>query len=711
MGFSILLLFYLILPLFLAIHGLGADPFFQHSCISTAGNYSANSTYQANLNTIFSQLTSQSDFNYGFYNLSAGRDPNQVNAIALCRGDRNQEDCNSCLNESISELSQRCPFSKEVVGWSEFCTLRYAHRTLFGDMETSPDSCLYNTQNVTNVDEFNQALDNLLNNLSSRAAAEGPLRKYAADNTTVGVFQRVYALVQCSPDLFEQECGDCLSVAKEGIRSCCFGKRGCRILKPSCLLRYESDPFYQTPLPLPSPPPSSDFTFEQVRNEAIVTTNTSPVQSRGPTYDLQPMNYRNGNNTTRIIIIVVASVVGIPILIASSICIIRRARKTPQQLLRTDDDEVIRADSLQFEFATVRAATNNFSDANKLGQGGFGAVYKGDRTEVPAAAEESEHVGREALLEPRADTGEPLDGSEEGEFAEPGEGGQLPNGEKVAVKRLARDSGQGDLEFKNEVLLVAKLQHRNLVRLIGFCLEGHERLLIYEFVPNTSLDHFLFDRVKRAQLDWERRYKIIGGVARGILYLHEDSRLRIVHRDLKASNVLLDAEMIPKIADFGMARLFVRDETQGNTSRIVGTYGYMAPEYAMHGQFSIKSDVYSFGVLVLEIAWKNWRQGTAMNIVDPTLRDGSRNEMMRCIHIGLLCVQENVGDRPTMATVILMLNSFSVTLPMPSQPAFFMHTNIESDMSSSLVSESYQSRSEELPLSQNEASITNPYPR
>ncbi|MBA0568607.1 hypothetical protein Golob_006086 [Gossypium lobatum] len=169
--------------------------------------------------------------------------------------------------------------------------------------------------------------------------------------------------------------------------------------------------------------------------------------------------------------------------------------------------------------------------------------------------------------------------------------------------------------------------------------------------------------------------------------------------------------MIPKIADFGMARLVVRDETQGNTSRIVGTYGYMAPEYAMHGQFSVKSDVYSYGVLVLEIAWKNWRQGTAMNIVDPTLRDGSRNEMMRCIHIGLLCVQENVADRPTMATVILMLNSFSVTLPMPSQPAFFMHTNIESDMSSSLVSESYQSRSDELPLSQNEASITDPYPR
>ncbi|XP_022723493.1 putative receptor-like protein kinase At4g00960 isoform X1 [Durio zibethinus] len=657
----LLLLLYSVLP-FLATLTLAADQYFQHRCISTAGNYTANSTYQANLNNIFSQLTSLTEFNYGFYNLSAGdENATKVNAIALCRGDINQADCNSCLNDTISELRQRCPFYKEVVGWSEFCMLRYANRDIFGEMEDSPDACLYNTQDLANANQFHQTLANLLNNLSSQAEAGGPLRKYAADNSSVGVFQIAYALVQCTPDLSEQECGACLTVAKQGIGGCCSEKIGCRVLRPSCFLRFESSPFYQTPIPLPSPPPS-------------------PTSSPPPG--------GNGNNTTRIVIIVVASVVGILILI-TSICIFWRVRKT-HEILGTDD-EVIRAESLQFDFATVRVATNNFSDAFKLGQGGFGAVYKG----------------------------------------------RLPNGQEVAVKRLSMNSGQGDQEFKNEVLLVAQLQHRNLVRLLGFCLEGHEKLLIYEFVPNTSLDHFIFDQVKRAQLDWERRYKIIGGIARGLLYLHEDSRLRIIHRDLKASNVLLDADMVPKIADFGMARLFVRDETQGNTSRIVGTYGYMAPEYAMHGQFSVKSDVFSFGVLILEIisgqknncfrngetvedllscAWKNWREGTALNIIDPTLRDGSGNEMMRCIHIGLLCVQEKVADRPTMATVVLMLNSFSISLPLPSQPAFFMHSNIESDMSSSLgynsqMTESNEFKSAALPLSTNEVTITDLYPR
>ncbi|RHN56355.1 putative protein kinase RLK-Pelle-DLSV family [Medicago truncatula] len=357
-----------------------------------------------------------------------------------------------------------------------------------------------------------------------------------------------------------------------------------------------------------------------------------------------------------------------------------------------DDEEITTFESLQLPFDTLKVATNDFSDSNKLGEGGFGAVYQG----------------------------------------------RLSNGQAIAVKRLSINSGQGDREFKNEVLLMAKLQHRNLVRLLGFTIEGRERLLVYEFIPNKSLDYFIFDSLKKAQLIWEKRYKIIQGIARGVLYLHEDSRLRIIHRDLKASNILLDEDMNAKISDFGMARLILLDQTQANTSRVVGTYGYMAPEYVMHGEFSVKSDVFSFGVLVLEIisgqknscirhgentedllsfAWRSWREGTAANIIDSSLYNSSRNEIMRCIHIGLLCVQDNVTRRPTMANIVLMLSSYSLALSIPSEPAFFMDSRTRSLQEMRLWEEksgttrSSQSTSKSAPESVNEASFTDPYPR
>ncbi|XP_014508974.1 G-type lectin S-receptor-like serine/threonine-protein kinase At1g11410 [Vigna radiata var. radiata] len=339
---------------------------------------------------------------------------------------------------------------------------------------------------------------------------------------------------------------------------------------------------------------------------------------------------------------------------------IKRDRKYSFRLKLEDPSDLQEFDSTKnsdlpfFDLSSIAAATDNFSDSNKLGQGGFGSVYKG----------------------------------------------LLSNGMEIAVKRLSKNSGQGIEEFKNEVVLISKLQHRNLVRILGCCIQGEEKILIYEYLPNKSLDSLIFDESKRSQLDWKKRFDIICGIARGILYLHQDSRLRIIHRDLKASNVLLDSALNPKIADFGMARIFGGDQIAANTNRVVGTYGYMSPEYAMEGQFSIKSDVYSFGVLLLEIItgrknsgqyeditatnlvghiWELWREGKTMEIVDQSLGESLCDlEVQRCIQIGLLCVQDYAAERPSMSAVVFMLGNDS-TLPDPKQPAFiFKKINYES---------------------------------
>ncbi|XP_058197233.1 G-type lectin S-receptor-like serine/threonine-protein kinase At1g11330 isoform X2 [Rhododendron vialii] len=299
-----------------------------------------------------------------------------------------------------------------------------------------------------------------------------------------------------------------------------------------------------------------------------------------------------------------------------------------------------------FKFEKLAIATGNFDENNKLGQGGFGLVYKG----------------------------------------------KLHDGQEIAVKRLSRSSKQGLEEFMNEVVVISKLQHRNLVRLLGCCVEGDEKMLIYEYMPNKSLDAFLFDRNKKELLDWGKRLNIIEGLSRGLLYLHRDSRLRIIHRDLKASNILLDEQLNPKISDFGMARIFGGNEDQANTRRVVGTYGYMAPEYAMQGMFSEKSDVFSFGVLLLEIvtgrrntsfyddeqslsllayAWRLWNEGNSELLLDPRITcQDFQMEILRCTHIGLLCVQEFAIERPNMSTVLSMLSSEIANLPKPKQPAF-----------------------------------------
>ncbi|CAL5002916.1 unnamed protein product [Urochloa decumbens] len=282
--------------------------------------------------------------------------------------------------------------------------------------------------------------------------------------------------------------------------------------------------------------------------------------------------------------------------------------------------------------------------------------------------------------------------------------GQLPNGLEIAVKRLASHSGQGFVEFKNEIHLIAKLQHTNLVRLLGCCVQGEEHILIYEYMQNKSLDFFIFDVTRARLLNWDKSLNIIEGIAQGLLYLHKLSRLRVVHRDLKASNILLDNDMNPKISDFGLAKIFSSNSIQGNTNRVVGTYGYMAPEYASEGVFSVKTDVFSFGVLLLEIitgkrnagfhqqgvffnllgyAWKLWKEGRWYELVDESMAEHQHEalEVLKCINIALICAQLIVPPCPTSDVFAMLSIETMSSLPYPKQPAYFNQGATDGELS------------------------------
>ncbi|XP_022155352.1 cysteine-rich receptor-like protein kinase 10 isoform X2 [Momordica charantia] len=308
-----------------------------------------------------------------------------------------------------------------------------------------------------------------------------------------------------------------------------------------------------------------------------------------------------------------------------------------------DLEQIAAKEQKLIPFETLVEATNNFHPNHKLGEGGFGPVYKG----------------------------------------------KLKDGREIAVKKLSHYSKQGRKEFMTEAKLLARVQHRNVVNLLGYCAHGTEKLLVYEYVTNESLDKLLFKSIRRGDLDWKRRYDIIFGVARGLQYLHVDSHNVIIHRDIKASNILLDDKWVPKIADFGMARLFPEDQTHVNT-RVAGTNGYMAPEYVMHGHLSAKADVFSFGVLVLELisgqrnssfssfvdaenlldwAYKLYKKGRSLEIMDPTLASSAvPDQVAMCVQIGLLCTQGDPQLRPTMPRVVLTLSRKPGALEEPTRP-------------------------------------------
>ncbi|KAF3777370.1 G-type lectin S-receptor-like serine/threonine-protein kinase [Nymphaea thermarum] len=589
--------------------------FITSNCSPPASSDIVGTPYHINLKALLHYLIDQAPIS-GFYSDTAGVGSNQAYGQVLCRSDVPVDVCWNCTAQAATKIQELCPNSRRAIIWLDRCQLRYSDVNFAGTVDVYDRACQPGLGDSPTPATFNQNLRILISNLTSLATQSSRNRFFATGLSVLSESEKIYAMVQCVRDIPTDRCSWCLQNASSDLEGCSNGKQGGRILTGSCNLAFGAQPFFfGDPTVKHCPPFPQSLNFLDLLHLYGISGKTKYKEASS--VDVEGIKENEADCSL------------------------------PQISLRA-----------------IQNATDNFSEENQLGEGGYGPVYKG----------------------------------------------KLPNGQEVAVKRLSVNSGQGLKEFRNEVELIAKLQHTNLVKLIGCCLEKGEKMLIYEYMPNGSLDALLKDAEGRKLLAWEKRSNIIMGIARGILYLHQDSRLNIIHRDLKAANVLLDDQLDPKISDFGMARIFS------------GVQGQAMTKYAMDGVFSTKSDVYSFGILLLEIisgqlnasfsasyqarslvvhlhnsmisltktclltlinvvkqAWSLWCEQKGTEFIDPVLKHtSSATEIIRCLQIGLLCVQEEAASRPTMSTVVVMLGNNSVDLPLPGQPAFLQGNGVES---------------------------------
>ncbi|KAF7000647.1 hypothetical protein CFC21_016510 [Triticum aestivum] len=647
------------LLLFLKPRAIAAAAYSEYSCNGTTGNYTARDAFGANLARLTAELPADASTSPSLYASAAiGASPDKAFALALCRGDiTDARACSGCLDNAFTQLRALCAGERDATFYHDLCTLRYSgedflarpddNSPVINGMDVNGSTyAAWDSRNATSRSFFLSLVGTLFGEMSMYGAYNSSVRRFASAVMYINPqLPTVYGLAQCTPDLSPGQCWHCFQGLQEQTRQWYDGREGGRIVGVRCNIRYEGYQFY-----------------DGMANVRIGTPggSSSPTESNG------------SKHMQTLIIVLCVSVTVFCSMLVGCLLLIRRLRKgagntkleqghkrnnsKTEEALKLWKIEESSSEFTLYDFPELAAATDNFSDENKLGQGGFGPVYKG----------------------------------------------KFSDGAEVAVKRLAAQSGQGLVEFKNEIQLIAKLQHTNLVKLVGCCVQEEEKMLVYEYLPNRSLDFFIFDQERGPLLDWQKRRHIMEGIAQGLLYLHKHSRVRIIHRDMKASNILLDKDLNPKISDFGMARIFGSNMTEANTNRVVGTYGYMAPEYASEGLFSVKSDVFSFGVLLLEIvsgkrnssghgqhygefvnllgyAWQLWRDGRAFELVDPTLGHCSEvADIMRCVKVALLCVQDNAMDRPTMTDVTAMLGNDGVPLPDPRRPPHF-HLRVTSD--------------------------------
>ncbi|CAL9100840.1 unnamed protein product [Musa acuminata var. zebrina] len=546
-----------------------------------------------------------------------------VYALFQCRAYLSSADCLACL--SVAEAGiRRCGNAKGAHVIYDGCILRY-EGSIFFDQTTAIGNAGVCNGSAASDAGFTEAAKALVRDLT---IATPRISGFFAAAERDGVF----AVAQCVETVNEEGCAQCLTAADVNIEGCPPDTDG-RAVDAGCFMRYSSKSFFP----------------------ANQTVELSQFLSSG-----------KSNKKGAIIGGVVGGICGLLLLSIIALLWVKRSRK--RQGVRTGD--LLGATELRgplnFHYKDLKAATNNFSEKNKLGEGGFGDVYKGT----------------------------------------------LKNGKTVAVKRLAiAQTSRAKADFKSEVKLISNVHHRNLVRLLGCSSKGQDLLLVYEYMANSSLNKFIFGD-RQGFLNWKQRFNIIVGMARGLAYLHQEFHVCIIHRDIKSSNILLDDDFQPRIADFGLARLLPEDKSHLST-KFAGTLGYTAPEYAIHGQLSEKVDTYSFGVVVLEIisgrksndaklepitqyllewSWKLYESGNSINLVDKRLDplEYTPEEMKRIIKIALLCTQSTVSARPTMSeVVVLLLSEGDQDMLRPTRPTFVDATSrVHGDASASTGSSS-----------------------
>uniref|UniRef100_A0A0E0JK98 non-specific serine/threonine protein kinase n=1 Tax=Oryza punctata TaxID=4537 RepID=A0A0E0JK98_ORYPU len=629
-----------------AVASLEVNPL-HYNCSLSGGKYDPNSTYEANLKALASLLLAEARAT-AFASDSFGVAPDAVYGIALCRGDYVGDACADGLRKAFRDAIEHglfCANFRDVTVYYDEHMFRFSGEDFRASLTNAPAWVTWNMNSVAGAATFGDRVMELINKTAHFAAWNSSRRRYATGEagfgeldvsaTHLGLVEQqcrsspdlvIFALVQCTPDLSPAGCLSCLAGIASQMPRWFAGaadyRLGGRILGVRCNLRYEVDRFFL---------------------ESNETIKIHMPRQKGPL---------SAGKISGIVAGILAFFVIIFALILFGLLKVIQDSERQRKLDNLEAEileEISRSNTKiigapvfsRYTLQKLREATGDFSKENEIGKGGFGHVYQG----------------------------------------------KLPCGLDIAVKRLSvSSSGQGSEQFMNEIKHMATLQHRNLVRLLGFCIQDEEHILVYEYMANRSLDDVFSDTERKDRLlNWSTRLHIIDSIAQGLLYLHNFARQNtcIVHRDIKASNILLDDKMNAKISDFGIAKIFCSNLMEPALTRGWGTFGYTAPEVFLNGTISNKCDVYSFGVLVLEIisgtkAWQLWNSRRCTDLLDRSLGSSegeniARDEdvLVRYVQMALLCVQGNPDERPSIDKVVAILSN-TEALDVPNElPAYY----------------------------------------